>query len=135
MHREGTNLWLTVPLGNGITVESTIPPMKTVKEMCALTGVSRKTLYYYDKIGILSPSRRIGKQKSKLYSDAAVKRLLLIKKYQEAGLTLEEIRRILENSDTEETVIREALSRMEREAETIRIQMGKARTLLQAKEE
>ena len=66
--------------------------MKTVQEICKLTGVTRKTLYYYDKIDLLKPVCRAGKQRSKRYSDEAVEILKQIKKYQEAGLTLTEIK-------------------------------------------
>ena len=32
--------------------------MKTVHEVCESTGVTRKRLFYYDRIGLLKPSRR-----------------------------------------------------------------------------
>ena len=69
--------------------------MKTVNEVCKAAGVTRKTLYYYDKIALLKPVKRSGKQKAKLYSDTAVDTLKTIKQYQEAGLLLSEVRSIL----------------------------------------
>ncbi len=69
--------------------------MKTVNELCKTAGVTRKTLYYYDKIDLLKPIKRSGKQKAKLYSDSAVDTLKTIKQYQEAGLLLSEVRMIL----------------------------------------
>ena len=79
--------------------------MKTVQEICKLTGVTRKTLYYYDKIDLLKPVCRTGKQRSKRYSDEAVEILRQIKQYQEAGLTLTEIKN-LRNTDVQEERIR-----------------------------
>lgn len=76
--------------------------MKTVQEICKLTGVTRKTLYYYDKIDLLKPVCRIGKQRSKRYSDEAVDQLMEIRIYKEAGLTLEEIRGVLGHSVEEQ---------------------------------
>ena len=69
--------------------------MKTVNEVCKTAGVTRKTLYYYDKIDLLKPVKRSGKQKAKLYNDSAVDTLKTIKLYQEAGLRLSEVRTIL----------------------------------------
>ncbi len=69
--------------------------MKTVNELCKTAGVTRKTLYYYDKIDLLKPIKRSGKQKAKLYSDSAVDSLKAIKLYQEAGLRLSEVRTVL----------------------------------------
>ncbi|MBQ6222548.1 MAG: MerR family transcriptional regulator [Solobacterium sp.] len=78
--------------------------MKTVQEICKLTGVTRKTLYYYDKINLLKPVCRTGKQRSKRYSDEAVEILKQIKRYQEAGLTLTEIKCLRNTKVSEERV-------------------------------
>ena len=43
--------------------------MKTVNEVCLMMHVTRKTLYYYDKVDILKPTIRAGKQKAKLYDE------------------------------------------------------------------
>ena len=78
--------------------------MKTVQEICKLTGVTRKTLYYYDKIDLLKPVCRTGKQRSKRYSDEAVEILKQIKRYQEAGLTLTEIKQLRNTKVSEERI-------------------------------
>lgn len=78
--------------------------MKTVQEICKLTGVTRKTLYYYDKIDLLKPVCRAGKQRSKRYSDEAVEILKQIKRYQEAGLTLTEIKQLRNTKVSEERI-------------------------------
>ena len=62
--------------------------MMSVKEICRVTGVPRKTLFYYDRIGLLEPSRRSGKQNFKEYDEQAVNRLLEIRLYREMGLSI-----------------------------------------------
>lgn len=74
--------------------------MKTVREVCQYAGVTRKTLFYYDRIGLLKPSVRKGSQKHKLYDEEAVERLLEIRRYREAGFDIREIREALDQ-DTE----------------------------------
>ncbi len=64
-----------------------------------VTGVTRKTLFYYDRIGLLEPSRRSGKQNFKEYDQQAVNRLLEIRLYREMGLSIPMIQDILEGSE------------------------------------
>lgn len=71
----------------------------SVKEICLVTGVTRKTLFYYDRIGLLEPSRRSGKQNFKEYDEQAVNRLLEIRLYREMGLSIPMIQDILEGSE------------------------------------
>ena len=54
---------LTVLQGNGLTMISKdeINEMKPVHEVRSQYSISRKTLYYYDQIGLLKPTRRVGK--------------------------------------------------------------------------
>lgn len=46
----------------------------TVNEVSRLTGVSIRTLQYYDKIGLLKPARRT-ESGYRLYDDTALERL------------------------------------------------------------
>ena len=47
----------------------------SVKEICEKYGITRKTLFYYDRIGLLKPAKRLGRQSFKYYDVAALKRL------------------------------------------------------------
>lgn len=69
-------------------------PAMTVNEVSKLTGLSVRTLQYYDKIGLLSPS---GYTSSgyRLYDDAALKKLQQIMLFRELEFPLKEIRRIV----------------------------------------
>lgn len=48
--------------------------MKTVKEVSRISGVSVRTLHYYDEIGLLAPSG-ITDAGYRLYDDTALERL------------------------------------------------------------
>ena len=48
--------------------------MRTVKEVSKLTGVSVRTLHYYDAIGLLKPTK-VTQAGYRMYDDAALSRL------------------------------------------------------------
>ncbi len=90
----------------------------TVGELCTMTGITRKTLFYYDRIHLLEPSARIGAQKHKIYSNADYERLRNILKYKEAGLLLNEIREILDTDDQrKKEILLKTQQRLETEIE------------------
>ena len=64
----------------------------TVKEICEKYSITRKTLFYYDKVGLISPERRVGTQLHKVYDITEVHKLETILTYRNAGLTIDEIR-------------------------------------------
>jgi DNA-binding transcriptional MerR regulator len=66
--------------------------------MAALTGVSPRTLRYYDSIGLLKPAQ-VTEAGYRLYDDAALERLHMIIVYRELGLSLNEISAILDAED------------------------------------
>jgi DNA-binding transcriptional MerR regulator len=57
-------------------------------------GLSRSTLLYYDRIGLLAPSGRTGSG-YRYYSEKDYRRLERICQFREAGLTLKDIRGVL----------------------------------------
>lgn len=68
--------------------------MMTVKQVSELTGVSIRTLRYYDRIGLLSPSERT-EAGYRLYDDTALERLQQILLFRELEFPLNDIIRIL----------------------------------------
>ena len=64
----------------------------TVAEAC---GVGVQTLHYYERLGLLEKPQRSATN-YRLYSSEAVRRVQFIKKAQSLGLSLEEIRQILD---------------------------------------
>lgn len=105
--------------------------METVKDVCRETGVTRKRLFYYDRIGLLKPTKRVGPQKTKMYGPKAIERLKLILLYQKAGLRLYEIERILDgDKESKADCLKSALDRLKKQAEEIELQISFAEHLL-----
>ena len=67
-----------------------------VKDVAQLTGVSVRTLHHYDAVGLLVPGARTAAG-YRLYTDADLLRLQQILIGRELGLSLEEIRRTLDD--------------------------------------
>ena len=72
--------------------------MRTVKEVSKLTGVSIRTLHYYDQIGLLSPTS-ITEAGYRLYDDTALERLQHIMLFRELQFPLKDIGDILNASN------------------------------------
>ncbi|MCR4598429.1 MAG: MerR family transcriptional regulator [Acetatifactor sp.] len=72
--------------------------MKTVNEVSKLTGVSIRTLQYYDKIGLLKPAEYT-ESGYRLYDDAALERLGQILLFRELEFPLKDIKDIVTRSD------------------------------------
>jgi len=67
-----------------------------VKDVARLTGVTVRTLHYYDQLGLLVPSERT-EAGYRLFSDADLLRLQQILIHRELGFPLERIKRILDD--------------------------------------
>ena len=70
--------------------------MKTVKELSNLTGISVRTLHYYDEIGLFKPTNK-SEAGYRLYDDNALKILKQILFFREFDIPLKEIKRIIQN--------------------------------------
>ena len=70
--------------------------MMIVNEVSRLTGVSIRTLQYYDKIGLLPPAdyTEVG---YRLYDDETLQKLQIILLFRELEFALKDIRRIIES--------------------------------------
>ena len=75
--------------------------MRTVNEVSKLSGVSIRTLQYYDKIGLLHPTDHT-EAGYRLYDDTALAKLQQILLFKELEFPLSEIKRILECADYDE---------------------------------
>jgi MerR family transcriptional regulator, thiopeptide resistance regulator len=69
-----------------------------VGELARRTGLSVRTLHYYDEIGLLSPSFHTGSG-HRLYGTGDVARLQQIKSLRQLGLSLDEVRACLDDPD------------------------------------
>lgn len=72
--------------------------MKSISQIAKLTGVSIRTLQYYDEIGLLKPSK-LTTAGYRMYDDNALQTLQQILFFKELGFPLKEIRQILEKPD------------------------------------
>lgn len=72
--------------------------MRTVKEVSERTGISVRTLHYYDEIGLLKPTE-ISEAGYRLYDDKALEVLQQILFFRELDVPLKEIKIILENPE------------------------------------
>lgn len=70
--------------------------MKTVKDVSEITGVSIRTLRYYDEIGLLKPTK-LTKAGYRLYDNKALGKLQEIMFFRELGIPLTDIKKIMEN--------------------------------------
>lgn len=70
----------------------------TVNEVSKLSGVSVRTLHYYDEIGLLRPAK-VTEAGYRLYGEAELERLQHILLFRELQFPLKEIGRILDSSD------------------------------------
>lgn len=72
--------------------------MKTVQEVSNLTGVSVRTLHYYDQIGLLKPTK-VTESGYRLYDVEALERLQHIMLFRELQFPLKDIKNIIQSSD------------------------------------
>ncbi len=72
--------------------------MMTVNEVSKLTGVSIRTLQYYDTIGLLKPVEYT-ESGYRLYDDTSLERLQQILLFKELEFPLKEIKRIVDAPD------------------------------------
>ena len=70
--------------------------MRTVKDVSKLTGISVRTLHYYDEIGLLKPTS-CSEAGYRLYDDKALERLQQILFFREFDMPLLEIKAVMEN--------------------------------------
>jgi DNA-binding transcriptional MerR regulator len=68
--------------------------MYTVKQLSKLAGVTRRTLHYYDEIGLLKPTQ-IGDNGYRYYGEESLLRLQQILFYRELDIPLEKIKKIM----------------------------------------
>ena len=65
----------------------------TFEELCALTGLSTRTLRYYIQIGLVD--KPIGQTRAAHYLSSHLEKILRIKQLSESGISLERIREVL----------------------------------------
>ncbi|MDE7341753.1 MAG: MerR family transcriptional regulator [Lachnospiraceae bacterium] len=88
--------------------------MKTIKEVSAISGLSIRTLRYYDEIGLLKPAR-LTEAGYRLYDDRALEKLQEILFFRELEIPLSDIKKIMENPSLDkEQILRAQKSMLEK---------------------
>lgn len=70
--------------------------MKTVKEIAKLTGISARTLHYYDEIGLLKPTQK-SEAGYRLYDEKSLETLQQILFFREFDIPLKDIKTVVQN--------------------------------------
>ena len=96
--------------------------MFTIGQVAKKYGLSRSTLIYYDKIGILTPSGR-SESNYRLYSDNDLKKMDRTILFRSAGLSLESIHSLLDKKgDDLNSALEHRLSSINNEIQGLRNQ-------------
>jgi DNA-binding transcriptional MerR regulator len=104
-----------------------------VTELARKYGLSRSTLLYYDRIGLLTPSGR-SDAGYRLYSPNDSDRLATICSFRQAGLTINDIRRILAmENDANGVVLQRRMRELGEEIRSKQIQQHLLAKMLQVR--
>jgi MerR family transcriptional regulator, copper efflux regulator len=81
-----------------------------IQVLAQQTGLTAYTIRFYEKEGLLD-SRHVHREANnyRTYSDEAIERLKLVKKFQGVGCSLAELRDILQDHDTQARTNREVM--------------------------
>ena len=85
--------------------------MKTVREVSELTGISIRTLRYYDEIDLLKPAK-VTEAGYRLYDESSLKILRQIMFFREMEVPLSEIKVIMKDSESDNRKILETQKMM-----------------------
>lgn len=109
--------------------------MVTISSLAKSSGLSRSTLLYYDRLGLLRPSGRSGAG-YRLYAPADADRLQEICLYRQIGIPLREIKTLLDTSGKSVSleILQRRLRRLDREIANFRRQQHTIVELLKQKQ-
>jgi len=96
----------------------------TVKEVAVLSGVSRRTLHFYDEAGLLKPAYH-GRNGYRYYEEPQLLMLQQILFYRELGFELKQIKRVLGRKDFEK------IAALESHRKVLRKNLARTRKLIQ----
>lgn len=92
--------------------------MKSALEVSKITGVTKRTLQYYEKEGLLLPTK-CNENGYRFYDDAAVKKLYEIRFLKELGYKLSEIREMADPSQFDRKGVEKKIKGLEAEKEKL----------------
>ena len=105
--------------------------MRRTKNVCELTGQTRRALQHYDNIGLLSPQRT--KSGYREYSDQDLWRLFNILSFREVGYDLKEIKAMFDADEYDQLAsLDQQIDELEKKRRKVEGQLAAARILRQA---
>lgn len=106
--------------------------MYTVSKLAKKFGISRSTILYYEREGLLEPTSRLDNG-YRWYGEEAIKRLESIVAYRSFGLPLDSISKLLEkpNGSSQSEILRNHFEHLENEINELRQQQAAIIGLLQ----
>jgi len=109
--------------------------MVTISCLAKAVGLSRSTLLYYDRLGLLKASDR-SRTGYRLYTDADKKRLEAICLYRQIGIPLQDIKKLLHSSadSTPLEILQKRLHTLDREIVDLRRQQRTIVKLIEQKQ-
>src|ERR1700757_1262253 len=96
----------------------------TVKQVAALSGVSVRTLHFYDGTGLLKPAY-VGTNGYRFYREPQLLTLQQILFYRELGFELKQIKRILDRADFEK------IAALQAHRKVLQRNLARTRTLIE----
>ncbi|MEG4120567.1 heavy metal-responsive transcriptional regulator [Microcoleus sp. N9_B4] len=100
-----------------------------IGSVAACSGLSVKTVRYYEEMGLLSPAVKRSPAGYRLFGETVFNRLAFIKRSQALGLSLQEIKDILQVRDRGELPCSEAKQHLTAKVEEISVQIAALETL------
>lgn len=82
-----------------------MPERMKIGELAERAGVSHRTIHYYEREGLLQPAERVGTG-YRYYDDQSLARLQKVRQLQELGLSLDEIREVIDLYFEDATVVK-----------------------------
>ncbi|AQZ64203.1 HTH-type transcriptional activator tipA [[Actinomadura] parvosata subsp. kistnae] len=98
----------------------------SIGELAKATGVTIRTLYHYEEIGLVPASERTASGHRR-YTEADLRRLYRVRALRGLGLTLEEIGRVLDRSADDVTALRALLGAQLAELDLQAVRIGQLR--------
>lgn len=92
--------------------------MKSIKDAAAASGISEQNIRYYEKQGLLAPSRNHGNSYRE-YNDENIKRLKMIRLFRKLDMPVSEIRRMFNGEVTLEDALAGQIKHLQSEKEKL----------------
>lgn len=88
----------------------------TIHEVCSIVGLTRKSIRYYEEVGLLNPERDANND-YRIYDDEDIKTLKMIKFLRELDVPIIDLKKLKNNEITLQDCLKDRINKIEREEE------------------